>query len=251
MSSNIHGIGSRPKLTADDEKKMEMFSQRGSGSGTGVLRPVRRNDDNLTKDIITNAQAAQGSRTSADANAGQITIYANGFKVGDGPFRPKSDPQNIKFLEDLKKGICPHEIEREIMKQNQNAKNVGVNIVNRSMQTFTPPKPKFQAFTGEGQKLGSSQSKSLINFDKCEPQEYKLDEGQPKILIQVVLANRKRHRVSLNKEAHVLDLYRHVMFLSGSKAPFHLMAGFPVKRLDDPYDTVSGLAGSRVTQKMI
>lgn len=35
---------------------------------------------------------------------GQITLFKNGFKVGEGEFRPTADPKNEAFLRELKKG---------------------------------------------------------------------------------------------------------------------------------------------------
>ena len=34
-----------------------------------------------------------------------IIIYKNGFKIGNGDFRPDTDAQNKKFLDQLKQGF--------------------------------------------------------------------------------------------------------------------------------------------------
>jgi hypothetical protein len=40
----------------------------------------------------------------------RIEMYANGFIVGEGPFRPLSDPANAQFLQDLRSGSVPEEL---------------------------------------------------------------------------------------------------------------------------------------------
>ena len=42
--------------------------------------------------------------TGQDRNIGLITLYANGFIVGDGEFRDIKDPRNANFLKSLKAG---------------------------------------------------------------------------------------------------------------------------------------------------
>ena len=39
-----------------------------------------------------------------------VTIYADGFTINDGVFRPLSDPLNKKFYDDIHAGQCPDEL---------------------------------------------------------------------------------------------------------------------------------------------
>ena len=41
-----------------------------------------------------------------------MTLYADGFTVNDGPFRPASDPANQKFIDDIQAGDCPAELRK-------------------------------------------------------------------------------------------------------------------------------------------
>ena len=48
---------------------------------------------------------SSGAASSAqDRSVGQVTIYSNGFIVGNSEFRDIKDPKNLQFLNDLKRG---------------------------------------------------------------------------------------------------------------------------------------------------
>ncbi len=40
----------------------------------------------------------------------KITLYANGFQVDGGEFRPYEAPENQQFMKELKDGYVPREI---------------------------------------------------------------------------------------------------------------------------------------------
>ena len=49
--------------------------------------------------------SSSGAASSAqDRSVGQVTIYSNGFIVGNSEFRDIKDPKNLQFLNDLKRG---------------------------------------------------------------------------------------------------------------------------------------------------
>lgn len=41
---------------------------------------------------------------AAPAGSRRVVVYRNGFTVDNGDFRPLDDPQNARFLEELKAG---------------------------------------------------------------------------------------------------------------------------------------------------
>eukprot|EP00497_Spongosphaera_streptacantha_P001813 TRINITY_DN2378_c0_g1_i1.p1 TRINITY_DN2378_c0_g1~~TRINITY_DN2378_c0_g1_i1.p1 ORF type:complete len:73 (-),score=17.19 TRINITY_DN2378_c0_g1_i1:70-288(-) len=72
-------------------------------------------------------------------------------------------------------------------------------------------------------------------------------------MIQVVLANGKRLKLMVNKQHKIIDIYQHILHVTGGGDKFELLGGFPVKKLSDPWETVESakLNGARVTQKLI
>ena len=76
-----------------------------------------------------------------------VTLYANGFIVDDdnAGFRTFSDPANRQFLEDLKKGIMPKELEDkhrdQIMSNAQQGIRtpVRIRLENKSQEDYKPP----------------------------------------------------------------------------------------------------------------
>mmetsp|Transcript_27461 Transcript_27461/g.53970 ORF Transcript_27461/g.53970 Transcript_27461/m.53970 type:complete len:179 (+) Transcript_27461:36-572(+) len=146
--SNIHGLGSAPKK--DEKKDMEEFSQGGKTSGTSVLRPTGGGADPMA-DLIRQARGNTGGPAPTQS-IGTIQIYANGFMLGDeGEFRETSDQKNQAFLDELKSGHVPKELEAEaIAKWGADVRKVGVSLVDKTSETF---KVKFDFKKSVGQSL--------------------------------------------------------------------------------------------------
>lgn len=89
--SNIHGLGGAKK-PAGGAPKGEEFTSQGGTSGTAVWRPTpgagagagAGGGGGGMGDIIGAAKAQAGSTQAQDRNMGVITLYANGFIIGDG-----------------------------------------------------------------------------------------------------------------------------------------------------------------------
>lgn len=78
-----------------------------------------------------------GTPPTADRNVGMITLYANGFIIGSGEFRPITDTKNAQFIEALKKGEVPDELEQMCRTEwGPNVQNVGINLVDKSKHQY-------------------------------------------------------------------------------------------------------------------
>ena len=102
----IRGLGDFKKEEDKNQKKTSSYVG-GEKSGLAV-----ENYDNNLEELIEKAK--KGGREHQAAGAGQtelkITLYSNGFVVGDGPFRPYEAEENKKFMEELNTGYIPSEI---------------------------------------------------------------------------------------------------------------------------------------------
>jgi len=269
--SNIHGLGSvRAEKKANDEE----YSQGAAGqSGTAVWRPnasaarggagaaAAGGPPDLINDIIANARNnsnAPSASGALDRNVGVITVYANGFIFGSaGEFRDLKDPKNKQFLEDLKKGEVPEEFNAICAKEwpGQNGGDVAVSLVDKSKETYTPPKPKFDFAKSQGQSLAaaaagpSGAAASAAAFTDATPQRLVVDASQPTTTLQLVFAG-KKVKETANQSATVMQLYQHFISLSGLSG-FELVAGFPPKPLTNPSATLkeAGFLNGSVSQR--
>jgi len=275
--SNIHTL---PAKNNKDEKKNneEEFSTGGASSSTAVWRktggpgrdqgpqsqsqpqskPQSQSSNDPMKDIIANAKrnTSQGSDKSGaeDRNIGTITVYKNGLVIGN-DFRDSSDPKNAAFLQDLKKGVVPAELEAICRREwGPQVAAVGVNLVDKSSDVYTPPKPKFDFAKSQGQSLSgaSGQQSGAVSFAHAIPKKIVVDSSQPTTAIQLVLHPRNRVKETFNQHHTVLDLYQHVMAISGLSG-FDLVAGYPPKPVANPSQTLkdAGLLGASIQQRAI
>jgi len=202
-------------------------------------------------DIVAAARGQQDSREAEDRQLGVITLYANGFQIGQGAFRDVKEAQNAQFLKDLKEGYVPAELEDEVRREwGPAADSVRLNLVDKSRETFVPPKPKFDFSTSVGQSLGgpATAGAGASAFRSASAREYKAS-GEGKNTTLQIVAGPAKHRVAFNENATVLELYQHVMFLTKQPAGFDLVAGFPPKPLTDPRATLkaAGLLATSIT----
>ena len=145
----IRGLGDYKKEDDGNKKKTTSYTG-GEKSGMAVENPP----DNDIESIVQ--QAKQGGKDHAreggsGATSLKITLYANGFVVGDGAFRNYEAPENQQFMKELKEGNVPSEIRK------QYPKGLDVGLEDRRGDTFVPPPPpKYVAYQGEGQSLGGA-----------------------------------------------------------------------------------------------
>jgi len=187
-------LGCKKAETADD-KKFEMFSQDGSQSGTGVLRPVKQDKDEMN--ALMQKQQSEGMKASGTLDQ-SIIIYKNGFQIGeDGEFRSSENPQNQQFIASIKKGQLPHELEPLLREKfGTDAKSLGVNIVNRETEEFKVIVPKFVAFEGTGHSL-TSKNENYSNLSQCDGKEISVDDKAECIRIQLILLNGKKNNTKI------------------------------------------------------
>ncbi|XP_074841874.1 UBX domain-containing protein 2B isoform X2 [Carettochelys insculpta] len=79
-----------------------------------------------------------------------LKLWRNGFSLDDGELRSYTDPTNAQFLESVKRGEIPSELQRLV-----HGGQVNLDMEDHQEQEYVKPRLKFKAFSGEGQKLGS------------------------------------------------------------------------------------------------
>lgn len=292
--SNIHGLSfNKNEKKADQEE----FFGGGHTSGTAVWRPTNgpqregaaspspaassasssSSSDPQPADLRQIIQQARSAAASGSSNAGEdrniglITIYSNGFILGSGEFRDIKDRRNAQFIESLKKGEVPDELEAMCRSEwGPAADAVRVNLVDKSNEAYQPPKPKFNFATSKGQQLQTNTNTSntatanSIQSSSITAQIFSVDQSQPTTVIQIVLADRRKVKATFNATTTIQQLYAHVKALANSQttntaasssasAPaFELVSGFPPRPLSQPQQTLkeAGLMGASITQQL-
>lgn len=93
--------------------------------------------------------------------------------------------------------------------------DVGISLVDKSAEAFTPPKPKFDFAKSQGQSLGgagvaASAAASAQSFADAAPRRLEVDASQPTTTLQLVMGG-KKVRETANQDTTVMQLYQHFM----------------------------------------
>lgn len=225
------------------------------GGGGGEMSAEERNGKILrrVKRSKTKEKGSENSTASDTTNDGEkrpsiiITLYRNGFVVGDGPFRPNGEEKNKRFLNDLAKGECPAELETE------DHKHSVVELKDKHDTDYVGP--AFVAFEGQGRTMSAETCvERAPDMELGEPRKIVADEKKKTVRVQVMLHDRRREVVSCNATTTVKQLWLHVAAITpalGGK--FVLLQGYPPKPIGkDAMDSTigeAGLAGARVMQR--
>ena len=167
--------------------------QGGGGSGLAVVGPEGDGPDDPVARMFRQARqnAADGAAPAEGGGRTVVTVYANGFTVGDGPFRPsEGDPANEAFLRDVGRGLVPRELE-----ESAQGGAVNLELVDKRGDTYEPP--AYVAFAGGGQTLSSgAPAAGAVLSGSCPPPV--VDAAQPTTTIAIRLASGKRVKATLN-----------------------------------------------------
>jgi UBX domain-containing protein 1 len=238
-----------PFASLSDLKKKEEEEQKGTQSYAGGDKSglAIQNPDDVDQ---WKRMEQQGQQASGPLPAGsrEVTVYRNGFTVGDGPFRPLSDPLNKKFMDEMAAGRCPQEL------QEGASEPVHVAVHDKRGEDYKAPSaagaPKGpEKFTGEGQSLSGASSSSgvVVTADKGSVE---VQEGKPKTKVQIRFHDGSRKAQEFNEDHTVGDLRNFCSQCAGGKA-MTIMGGFPPKPLTDDSATLkdAGICGAAVTAR--
>ncbi|ELK14017.1 UBX domain-containing protein 2A [Pteropus alecto] len=121
-----------------------------------------------------------------------IKLWKNGFTVND-DFRSYSDGASRQFLNSIKKGELPLELEGTFDKE-----EVDVKVEDKKNEVCVSTKPVFQPFSGQGHRLGSATPKIVFKGKSNDVTKKNnlfavpLNKLEPITNIQIWLANGKR-----------------------------------------------------------
>ncbi|XP_067146584.1 UBX domain-containing protein 2B isoform X1 [Apteryx mantelli] len=166
-----------------------------------------------------------------------LKLWRNGFSLDDGELRSYSDPTNAQFLESVKRGEIPVELQRLV-----HGGQVNLDMEDHQEQEYVKPRLRFKAFSGEGQKLGSLTPEIVSTPSSPEEEEKSIlnapvliDDSMPATKIQIRLADGSRLIQRFNHTHRIKDIRDFIIQSrpAFATADFVLVTTFPNKELTD------------------
>nr|XP_045379270.1 LOW QUALITY PROTEIN: UBX domain-containing protein 2A-like [Camelus bactrianus] len=164
-----------------------------------------------------------------------IKLWKNGFIVND-DFRSYSDGASQQFLNSIKKGELPLELQGVFDKE-----EVDIEVEDKKNEVCMSTKPVFQPFSGQSHRLGSATPK-IVSKAKSNEVENKnklstvpLNNLEPISNIQIRLANGKRIVQKFNISHRISHIKDFIEKYQGSQRspPFSLTTALPFLKLLD------------------
>uniref|UniRef100_A0A8C5MBP7 UBX domain protein 2A n=1 Tax=Leptobrachium leishanense TaxID=445787 RepID=A0A8C5MBP7_9ANUR len=183
-----------------------------------------------------------------------IKMWKNGFTINDGQLRGYTDSANRQFMDAMRKGELPPELQRTFDK-----KELSVNVEDRKNEEYSLRKPQVNPFSGLGHRLGSAApriiTKELNGLESGDAlPAVAVNELEPLTNVKIWLTDGKRivqkfntcHRIS-----DVRDFIERIPHKPG-KPLFTLATSFPLRELLDETLTLqeANLQNSVLVQKL-
>uniref|UniRef100_A0A286XD16 NSFL1 cofactor p47 n=1 Tax=Cavia porcellus TaxID=10141 RepID=A0A286XD16_CAVPO len=253
----------------EEEEEGQRFYAGGSErSGQQIVGPPRKKSPNeLVDDLFKGAKehgavAVERVTKSPGENSKPrvhvvLKLWKSGFSLDNGELRSYQDPSNAQFLESIRRGEVPAELRRLA-----HGGQVNLDMEDHRDEDFVKPKGAFKAFTGEGQKLGSTAPQVLSTSSPAQQAENEakasssvlINESEPTTNIQIRLADGGRLVQKFNHSHRISDIRLFIVDARPAMAAtsFVLMTTFPNKELADESQTLkeANLLNAVIVQRL-
>ncbi|KAM5219975.1 NSFL1 cofactor p47 isoform 2-T2 [Hipposideros larvatus] len=253
----------------EEEEEGQRFYAGGSErSGQQIVGPPRKKSPNeLVDDLFKGAKehgaVAVERMTKSPGETSKprvhvvLKLWKSGFSLDNGELRSYQDPSNAQFLESIRRGEVPAELRRLA-----HGGQVNLDMEDHRDEDFVKPKGAFKAFTGEGQKLGSTAPQVLNTGSAAQQAENEakasssisIDTSQPTTNIQIRLADGGRLVQKFNHSHRISDIRLFIVDARPAMAAtsFVLMTTFPNKELADENQTLkeANLLNAVIVQRL-
>ncbi|XP_018599136.1 UBX domain-containing protein 2A [Scleropages formosus] len=162
-----------------------------------------------------------------------VRLWKNGFTVNDGELRSYTEDENQQFLEAIKRGELPSELERAAEDE-----ELEVNVEDLKEEIYVPRKKSFHPFTGRGYRLGSvaprviARSPSVHDESQTPPvPTVSVNDTQPVTSLQIWLADGRRLVQKFNLSHRISDVQDFVQQSQRTASPFILTTSLPFREL--------------------
>ncbi|PFH36565.1 UBX domain-containing protein [Besnoitia besnoiti] len=236
----------RRRDDVDSSKKTTSSFTGGERSGLAVENPSSSDEDEHPL-----GDFAHAVRGAAPPGARRVTVFRNGFTVDDGEFRSLENPENARFLDELKAGFAPRELQ-------EGGRRVHVELVNKQSESYEPPPPPaYVLFGGEGQRLSGGEDRSGSSSPSAEVDVSRgavtVDESQPTTMLQFRLHDGQRRAQRFNETHTIADIRDFVSQVAPVNGEFRLLEGFPPKEITAALSATvkeAGLLNAAIVQQI-
>ncbi|XP_063771366.1 UBX domain-containing protein 2A isoform X2 [Pseudophryne corroboree] len=205
----------------------------------GRMSSERKRCDSFVNSLFEEDDAGANASPEDDENCADVVIkmWKNGFTINDGQLRDYTDAANRQFMDSMRKGELPSELERTFEKE-----EVAVNVVDRKSEEYSIRKKRMDPFSGQGHRLGSAAPKIVTkawadtdNEDELILPTVELNEKEPFTNIKIWLADGKRVVQKFNTSHRITDVRNFLENIpcKSGKMPFKLATSFPLCDLLD------------------
>lgn len=164
-----------------------------------------------------------------------VRLWKDGFTVNDEDLRSYTSEENQEFLEAIKRGELPLELECRAEEE-----ELEVNVEDMKEEMYVPRKKTFHPFSGRGYRLGSvaprvvARSRS-VHEDAGNPPlpVVELKDDQPMTSLQIWLADGRRLVQKFNLSHRISDVQDFVGQTQATEAPFILTTSLPFRELTE------------------
>ncbi|TRY66121.1 hypothetical protein DNTS_029064 [Danionella cerebrum] len=182
-----------------------------------------------------------------------VRLWKNGFTVNDDDLRSYTSEENQEFLEAIKRGELPLELEGRAEDE-----ELEVNVEDMKDELYVPKKKSFHPFTGRGYRLGSvaprvvARSRSI--HEDCSVPVLPLvnvNDELPVTSLQIWLADGRRLVQRFNLNHQISDVHQFVEQAQITNAPFILTTSLPFRELRDTVQSLeeADLANAVIVQR--
>ncbi|XP_051954982.1 UBX domain-containing protein 2A-like isoform X1 [Xyrauchen texanus] len=159
-----------------------------------------------------------------------VRLWKNGFTVNYEDLRSYYLEENQKFLDAIKRGELPLELEERAEDE-----ELEVNVEDMKDEVYVPKKKAFHPFTGRGYRLGSVAPRAEVTS------------------LQIWLADGRRLVQRFNLSHRISDVQDFVEQAQRTNAPFILTTSLPFRELRDEGQSLEGadLSNAVIVQRPI
>jgi UBX domain-containing protein 1 len=208
----------------------------------GLFDDKSDNDEGNTESFAGGHRSGLAVENPPDKPIGDSLVihsYSNGFIVDGGPFRPMSVQENAHFMEQVRAGILPPELQDRLGDRSGLAlelRQIEGEFDPRSVQSSGQPRTdklqnSFKPFSGSSQALTDAQKESRPAYgDVPEPTLNSLSEI---VTIQFRFPDGRRISRRFNEDSMGYEVLRLIaVAVSADEASVVLSSGFPPKPLE-------------------
>ncbi|XP_067098028.1 UBX domain-containing protein 2A isoform X1 [Osmerus mordax] len=213
-------------------RKMEIVSSAdGRGMEEEEEAPIRRSFS--VEDLLDEVEKISNVASGSSKVEMVVRLWKDGFTVNDQEFRSYSIQQNQDFLEAIKRGELPVELESRAEEE-----ELEINVEDLTEETYVPKKKTFHPFSGRGYRLGSvaprvvARSPSIHEDGESPPVPMvTLDHALPVTSLQIWLADGRRLVQRFNLSHRISDVQDFVSRCQRNGPPFILTTSLPFREL--------------------